>query len=193
MVAFLLSSCYVSFVLLPGGSGLWVSRQSEDSSPCTCCFSSIWLEPISIIVMGDIPWIFFRYFFPSRSLNTVCVFPLYWNKELFSGIVLIIWLYLKKKVSLVEIHLINNTIIWLSLWFKLCFFHNPKLCRDNCYHLLLERRPDCQWLCPQKKKIWWVKGLLKERADENRIQKASFILAFFLIAPWGDYCFPTLS
>lgn len=27
----------------------------------------------------------------------------------------------EKSVSVVEIHLINNAIIWLSLWFKLCF------------------------------------------------------------------------
>lgn len=80
-----------------------------------------------------------------------------------------------------EIHLINNAIIWLSLWFKLCF-SSPLRYLEIIITISYCRRDQTASGVPSEE-IWWIKRLLNERVDENRFQKASFIFEFFLTVP----------
>lgn len=88
----------------------------------------------------------------------------------------------EKSISVVEIHLINNAIIWLSLWFKLCFSSSLRYL-EIIITISYCRRDQTASGVPSEE-IWWIKRLLKKkRVDENRFQKASFVFEFFLTAP----------
>lgn len=80
-----------------------------------------------------------------------------------------------------EIPLINNAMIWLSLGFKLCF-SSPLRYLEIIITISYCRRDRTASGVPSEE-IWWIKRLLNERVDENRFQKTSFVFEFFLIAP----------